>query len=307
VQKIGFLLLIAALSFGGAPTTRRAYNPKPAAAVDAAIRAIGREYADAQSGGKAKLRTSCNYFRENRSEDVTPQVIVGALERGARDDSAQAYYVKWQLLSGIDGNVPDDLIARALAVYKDFAPLEQQPGMKQETRSDLELRRRACREDGVTDLNKHLGDMQDKANDANAPILKFRDELYSRLPPSYDVIAAGFCDAIDRLKAGADSKSIVDATATATRQWMPTAEESQLRTMADALKTLEKERGTQYYDSVSWSDTTHKANFYRKTPALDKRTIDQLVKDLNEQANNPTPGGLKFKDENGKNAKKEKS
>src|SRR6476660_8124656 len=60
----------------GAPTSRHVYNPKPAAAVDAAIRALGREYADAQSGGKTKLRTTCNYFKQNRSDDVTPEAIL---------------------------------------------------------------------------------------------------------------------------------------------------------------------------------------------------------------------------------------
>jgi hypothetical protein len=303
---IGALGLLE-LAHAGAPTSRHTYNPKPAAAVDAAIRALGFEYADAQTGGKTKLRSSCNYFKEHRSDDVTPEAIIAALERGVRDNSSQAYYVKCQLLSGIDGNIPDELVSRALIVYKDFAPLEPQPGMKQDTRSDLELRRRACREDGITDLNKHISDMQDEASAANEPILKFRDELFSRLPANYDVIASGFEDAIDRLKAGADSKSIVDASATATRQWMANAEAAQLRSMVVALKTLEKERGTQYYDSVSWSDTTKKASFYRKSPALDKRTIDQLIKELSEQASNPTPGGLKFKDETGKNVKKDKS
>src|SRR5437762_12184285 len=78
-------LVTTSLSFAAAPTTRHAYNPKPAAAVDAAIRALSREWTAAQAGGKAKLRTTCNYFKENHSDDVTPQTILSALERGSGD------------------------------------------------------------------------------------------------------------------------------------------------------------------------------------------------------------------------------
>src|SRR5438552_6658280 len=171
------LLSLMTTAIGAAPTTRHAYNPKPAAAVDAAIRALSHEWTAAQGGGKAKLRTTCNYFKENHSDDVSSQAILAALERGASDTTPQSSYVKWQLLSGIEGNFPDDLAPRALAVYRNFAPLQPQPGMKQDTRSDLELRRRNCREDGVSDLNRYIGDLQSKANDANEPILLFRDEL----------------------------------------------------------------------------------------------------------------------------------
>src|SRR5439155_18081285 len=131
----------------------------------------------------------------------------------------------------------------------------------------------------------------------NEPILMFRDELFSRLPPSYDVVTAGFEDAYDRLKAGADTKTIVDAAAAATHQWMAKADASHLRSLAESLKTLTKERGTQYYDSARWSDTTRKVSYYKKAPALDKRTVETLPKELAEQADNATPGGLNFKDE----------
>ena len=297
------LVALIAIELAAAPATRHVYNPKPAAAVDAAIRALSHEWTAAQAGGKIKLRTSCNYFKENRSEDVTPQAIIAALERGTSDSSPQSYYAKWQLLSGIEGNIPDDLVPRAIVVFKNFAPLQLQPGMKQDTRSDLELRRRITREDGVADLNKYISDLQDKVNFANEPILMFRDELFSRLPASYDVVAAGFADAYDRLKAGADTKTIVDAAVTATHQWMAKADAAQLRSLSDSLKTLTKERGTQYYDSASWSDTTRKVSYYKKAPAMDKRTLETLSKELAEQAENPTPGGLKFKDEKKKKDK----
>jgi hypothetical protein len=294
-----------------APTTKpaKAINSKSIAAVDAAIRALSREWNAAQSGGKVKLRQTCNYFKQNHSDDVTAEAIVSALERGTHDESPQAYYVKWQLLSGVEGSVPDELAPRAITIYRNFSTLESQPGMKQDSRSDLELRRRGCQESGVADLNKHIADLQAKANAANEPILEFRDELFSRLPPSYDAIAAGFEDAHNRLKAGADTKTILDKSATATQQWMAKANAQQLRAMADSLKALEKERGTQYYDSASWSESSRKVTFYRKSPTLDKRTLDELAGQLAAQAENPTPGGLKFKDEkkDEKRDKKEKS
>jgi hypothetical protein len=304
------LSLSAAISAPAAePTTRRAparaISSKSLAAVDTAARALAREWNAAHSGGKSKLRTSCSYFQDNHSDDITTEAILASLERAAHDDSPQTSYVKWQLLSGIPGQVPEELAPRALNIYRNFGTLERQPGMEQNSRSDLELRRRSCQESGVADLNKHLADLQTKVNEDNAPVLSFRDELYSKLPVSYDMIAAGFEDAHDRLKAGAESQTIVEKAADAAQSWMSRANPKQLRAMSDALKALEKERGTQYYDSASWSETSRKVTFYKKSPKLDQKVLDALARQLAEQSDSPTPGGLKFKDE--KKDKKDKS
>src|SRR5262245_9623935 len=107
VRVIAVLMTVAIsqATAPAAPTTKPNHtaNSKSVAAVDSAIRALGREWATAQSGGKQKLRQTCSYFTENRSDDVTIDAIFGALERGAHDDSPQAYYMRWQLLSGFDG------------------------------------------------------------------------------------------------------------------------------------------------------------------------------------------------------------
>src|SRR5437867_4149179 len=88
------ILLLSASTALAAPTTKptKALNSKSIAAVDAAIRALSREWSAAQSGSKVKLRQTCNYFKDNRSDDVTADAILAALERGMRDDTPQAYY-----------------------------------------------------------------------------------------------------------------------------------------------------------------------------------------------------------------------
>jgi len=298
-----FALIATSSVTRAAPTTKpgNAINSKSMAAIDGAARALAREWA----AGKTKQRKSCNYFQEHPSEDVTSEAIFGALERTARDDSPQMAYVRWQLLSGINGDIAPELAARATALYKAFGALKKQPGMEQASRSELEMRRRGCQENGVPELNKYIADEQEKVNDGNAPQVAFRDELFSRLPPTYDTIAAGFEDAQNRLKAGVPTKDHVEKVAAITQQWASQGTEQQLSALADALRTLSKERGTQYYDSASWSESTRKVTFYKKSPTLDKKTLETLAEQLSEQASHPTPGGLKFKDE--KDKKKERS
>src|SRR4051794_4930382 len=90
-----FAIHNAALAAAPATKPAHAINSKSLAAVDAAARALSHEWAAAQSGGKTKLRVTSNYFRENHSDDVNPEVILMALERVEKDEGPQAYYVKW--------------------------------------------------------------------------------------------------------------------------------------------------------------------------------------------------------------------
>jgi hypothetical protein len=70
--------------------------------IPAAITALRKEYMGFVKDPKATLREKSDYFKENPAE-VTPDAILKALEGSITGDAALQAYVKWQLLSGVEG------------------------------------------------------------------------------------------------------------------------------------------------------------------------------------------------------------
>src|SRR4051812_21118948 len=123
-----------------APTPAAKPGPSPVAP---AITALVKEY---QTSLKEKngegLREKCDYFASDKPDGVTPDVILAALDKpipGAADPRAEAY-VKWQLLSGIPGKLPDELKARAINAYR-RAPLPSEHPARNHRALDQKLYR----------------------------------------------------------------------------------------------------------------------------------------------------------------------
>ena len=55
---------------------------------------------------------------KEKNSAVTPEVILTELEKTLSTDARADVYVKWQLLSGIDGKFPEALTARAIRAYR---------------------------------------------------------------------------------------------------------------------------------------------------------------------------------------------
>src|SRR4051812_28458017 len=109
------------------------YKPK-GFAVTAAIQALQKEFAaHAKEPQKNKLRDKSDYFKANPSPDATPELIMKGLEGSVSGGYAAEAYVKWQLLSGIEGKFPDDLVKRAVAVYRRAPSPANHPGLDHRT------------------------------------------------------------------------------------------------------------------------------------------------------------------------------
>src|SRR5690242_8897685 len=89
-----------------APPTKPTASP-----AQPAISALLKEYKDKKGEG---LREKSNYFQENKTEGITPEVIVAALEKPVSPDARTEAYVKWQLLSGVEAAFPEELKSRVV-------------------------------------------------------------------------------------------------------------------------------------------------------------------------------------------------
>src|SRR5881227_1730799 len=105
---------------------------KPGMAVNAAVAALVKEYqAYAKDPKASPLREKSNYFIENPAPDATPELVVKALESsvGGGSGAGGEAYVKWQLLSAVPDKFPEELVKRAIAVYRRTPAPSPHPGM----------------------------------------------------------------------------------------------------------------------------------------------------------------------------------
>jgi hypothetical protein len=140
----------------------------------------------------------------------------------------------------------------------------------------------------VDDLDKEIRDRQGTMSQANQPIMAYRDELFAKLPPTYDALAAGLQDLDVRLAAGADFQSlqthVTDGLAKLVND--PKATPSQLNSLALALSKLSNAK-TPYIAGAKWDDRRRQAKFEDKYFSLsDKEKLTELVKDLRTAAIN---------------------
>jgi hypothetical protein len=309
ITRSVLLAILIALAGGPARAASPAVTPAPPgkpgpSPLVAAQQALLKEYLHAVKEKKAEgLREKCDYFTTNPAEGLTPELILAALEKpiGGNDPRADAY-VKWQLLSGLEGKFPETLKARAIKVYRAAPSPAAHPGL-----NHMLLERQlntvgTMRSDREASINKDVGDVVTNYRLQIEPILSYRDELLARLPPGYDTIAAALGDAYDRVVHGAPANEFWSSLSATIRSWaLTSAEPAQMRQLAAAItklkETVKDEKFRPYY-RVLWTDNdSYKGLKWQAegTIANDK-SMEELADFLAEQARNPGGGGLKFKD-----------
>jgi len=286
----------------GASTPAGKPGPSPAAP---AITALVKEY---QTSLKEKngegLREKCDYFSTGeKPEGLTPEVILAALEKpipGAADPRAEAY-VKWQLLSGLDGKFSDALLPRAIKAYR-AAPVPRDHPARNHRALDQKLYRMGVfKADLEVGINKELTDAIAQYRLYVDPILDYRDEFYRRLPGGYDTLVAGVQDTFDRVQHGAPATEFWKTVSGEIRSWALTGgKPDQIKRLADASKQLYAEvkaDRNKPYSRIMWvkEDKFEGLKWQSEQTIQYDKTIDELATWLEERASQPAGGGLQFK------------
>jgi hypothetical protein len=224
-----------------APATqaRGPVDPKVAAeAVKGAIDRLVKEVQDHQKDPKAPLRSKCNYFKENPTPDATVDAIVAAVTRTQGHDGLSDSYVKWQLLSGIATKVEPKQAVPLLQAYRNAATPFTRPGLDRADKRELDQMSQGISKPDAAKLNAKLQKQVEMWEKANEPLVEFRDEAYSRLPPSGDAILAGLDDAMIRAGHGVDAdKHLKDVLAHA-QTWAVTGTPVQANAIAGAERMM---------------------------------------------------------------------
>jgi hypothetical protein len=303
----GFILTVAtSLCLSGVPTRAAdapekpetpAKTPAPTAkpplkntAVPAAIAALTKEYKAYQTDPKtAKLRAKSDYFKENPSDEITPDAIMKGLETTISGGGGLEAYVKWQLLSGVQGKFPDELVKRAIAVYRRAPAPGPHPGMN---KRDLSRAVNGLKKEGVSSAQSKFDAAIEQAAEANEVFIQYRDELFARLPGKIEAISAGLEDVSERVARGLNANLIFDSVANAIRSWaLGDAKAGQAKAMAGSIESLKAQVAKD--DNKPYTKIGADAKWAAGTATNDVKKLDELVKFLEA---NSSGGGLKFKD-----------
>jgi hypothetical protein len=258
------------------------------AAVDVAILDLKREYAASlKTPDTAPLRPQCTYFLDHPpASPLSPEAVVAALDKPVGNDPRVAAYVRWQLLSAAPKKFESDpkLLPLLLEAYRRAPAPPPRLGLSPQDQAKLDaLLTRARKEDDAT-LSAKLEEQSTKDAEAGKPILAYRDELYARLPTTYETLLAGFEDAHDRTLAAAGggtqdahaAQVVKDAQA-----WAQSgqADPKQCGQLAELVAKLRHVRSPPYYaratlrrgaDRLSWATKTDSVYSPKKLADLEK-------------------------------------
>jgi hypothetical protein len=278
-----------------AVATRRAETAARNAALQSAIAELTREIHTSLRAGKEPPREQSDYFASHAASDVPPQALGAMLRRpgvGGDDPRAQAY-VKWQLLSALPAQLDEGVGADLVQAYREAPLPNPRPGMDKRSRDELDRLIRNAREDDVERLTEEFEQMASASAKENELVLKYREALFAKLPPSYDAIAAGIQDVAQRIDLGIDPRDHARAVLKAVENWAggtssPSAE--QLREISASLKRLEKKDGQEFYSKLRWSDSTKKASYTKSRESLSgvSSQLKEVQAFLDEKINNPS-------------------
>jgi hypothetical protein len=282
-------------------------SPKPAAtattpaalkgkAVALAVAALQKEYqAYLKDPQAATIRTKCDYFKTNPSDEATPEAIMKGLEGSVAGGPGVEAYVKWQLLSGVAGKFPDDLLKRALAVYRRAPFPEPHPGMEHRALARMV---NGYRKEQIVETQAEFNRAVEHLKDVNHPILAYRDELFARLPVKLEAINIGLEDVSERAGHGLNVTGIFDNVSAAIRSWAITeAKSGQVRGMTDTVMRLRDQVTREDAKPFTKIEDAKPAKWKAEQWLIDPKKFDELIKFLENNANTSNGGGgLKFKE-----------
>ncbi len=284
---------------GSAGTKPAPVDPATAAAraklISGAIQALSKEYqAYLKDPKTGKLRDKPTYFKDNASPEATPDAIIRGLEQTISGGRSLEAYVKWQLLSGIPDKFPDDLVKRAVAVYKRAPAPFEHPGL---ARRELTSATSRVKKDELAGANKDFAAAVENISERNHPILEYRDELYARIPKTSEALVAGMSDVADRAGSGLNANKFFDNVSAGLRSWAITeGKASTVRGMADMVANLKTAVNRDENKPYTKLEDVKGVIKWKADATIDVKKLDELLKFLDQTASSPTGGGLKFKD-----------
>jgi hypothetical protein len=287
--------LLAIFVAGNVLDAEQPAKPKPPIVV-MAVAALQKEYqAHVKEPKKNSIRSKSDYFKQNPSPDATPEAILKALEGSVSGGYPADAYVKWQLLSGLPGKFPEELVKRAVAVYRRAPAPANHPGVDHRAMNRAIM---GVQKDRISAVQKEFDAAVADVDRMNHIVLEYRDDLYSHLPQTFEVLSAGLADAGERALCGLNANGFFDNVSGGIRSWvLAKAKPDQVRNLASEAvqvkNAVEKDASKPYNKLVDENGVKWKS----AGAMIDGKKLDELIKFLQANEAASGGGGLKFKDD----------
>lgn len=297
------------------PATLPVISPaEQAKAANAAIaQAVALLTKEAQAWIKdpnSKLREESDFFisEENPAGldlvgKLTNEALLAALERNIGADGRVDHYVKWQLLSGIQGRFNDPRRAtRAVAIYKRIPQPQEHPGARKGNLDQMIERSKGNRQE-YERLAAEWNTRVQPIRQAAQLNFEYRSALLSTLPPSPEVFDLELQDAYNRALAGWNASEFIEMINGAIRTWASQgAAAKDISKVADLVRRFKdattgdgmKRNFQEVHQKLDWSDKDGEMFWRLEWPRLgDDDALKDLIEYLQTKADRP---GLKFND-----------
>ncbi|MGH7214637.1 MAG: hypothetical protein ACREIT_07735, partial [Tepidisphaeraceae bacterium] len=168
-----------------------------------------------------KARTTSDFFTKTPNAELTPELVITALEKPIKGGSApEQTYVKWQLVSALPSMLEDEaLVKRLVKVYEKSPKPEPRPGISPKDRQKLDRMVAGAKRDSEFELRRKYEAVLEEVRLANVPVLGFRNALFAKLPDNADAVKAGLKDAYERLITASDASSFINLVTGKARIW----------------------------------------------------------------------------------------
>lgn len=274
--------------------TRRAQSDAAAAAVRAAVVALTKEHQGFLRNAGTGPREASTYFIDHPDDAVTTEAIVAALQSRGGGDPRTAAYVKWQLLSALPdldstaGGEPMDaaLAKQLLTAYRHAPQPIPRPGIAPQDKQKLDVYVQGKKQADETDVRADFDSAVSQVARQNVVILRYRDDLYKKLPKTPETFAAGMDDLMQRLQVVAEDKAMLKQLIADVRQWaaLEPRPPQVMSAIARAARKLADTKGPQYYQSPYWSSANVFAWRKRRGSVDSASALKDLAVYLEEQA-----------------------
>ncbi len=267
-----------------APVPVRVGDPLRHPAIQAAVKALTKEIETSLRTRISMPRGASDYFKDNPASDLPPQIVAGALRRVGGADPRIIAYVRWQLLSGLAGELDAKTIADLMQAYRAAPVPRPRPGVGAEDREQLSSLLKGATQSDEPALQTQFAEITEALDRDNAPVLAYRDALFELLPPGFDSTAAGFEDVLQRMEGGHDPLPLTRTICDSVNDWSATASPAELKRMLAALQPLVREKGNAFYDRIAWDGRSKRVVWKTDTPALsDSKPLKELLSALEDR------------------------
>jgi hypothetical protein len=264
--------------------------------VKKAVEVLTKEFEAHERDAINELRKTADYFVREPDGEVTVEVVLGALERQINRDLRVDSYVKWQLLSAVKERMEGKYGPRALAIYQRAPQVEMRPGMEEREKRQLSavLPQGRVDSEAVDEINREWRERVFKAQQANDPILKYREELFGKLPLSGAMFKLGLQDAYTRVMRGFSSEQFVAGMDEPLRDWSREAKPGELTALAVLMENVANELGgktprqPEYLTQVRQGEKDGRLTWEKgRANFAQAKDVEDMVRHLHNRAENP--------------------